>query len=402
MFHILQCGLADYHSHYYTETLAEIAACRDLNIDLKLYANQAAPRPILAETGAAPLFRDVPDALFRVDPTINHLADFIMAGERFAADCAGLSAAGVDRGDIVFVPHARIRHLHGLARWLGTLPPDGRPIVALRFDDPDESWIDAASPGRFTDGHAFTRFAITELLMLVPAHRLLLFATTTVLARIVATLTRRPCARIPLAKFYPRMDEMAAMRTPSRDGRPHICVAGEFREEKGAKLMPDIVTRFARRFPHTTLSLQVNRESQAQAVRQILDERGAAVELNVQIGECSRHDHYARMLAADIVLMPYLQSRYIARASGIFAEAVACGLPVVVPRLTWMAEQLALGRAAGTSFAAFTAESVVDALIAATETLADLTVQARTRQAAWHAQENVSEAIGLLMKAASS
>jgi len=399
MLHILQCGLADFHSHYYLEALAQIAACRALDIDLKLYANCAAPEPILAETGAVPLFRDIPDALIQIDPMIDHLVTFITGGERFAADCAGLTA-GVGPDDTVFVPHARIRHLHGLATWLATLPPAGRPIVALRFDDPDEGWVDPAVPGTFKDMYAFTRFAMAELLGLIAGPRLRLFATTPALERIVAGITGHACTRVPLAKFYPPVEEMAAMRGPPRDGPPHICVAGQFRAEKGAELTPAVVARFARRFPGASVSLQVDQEQQAAAVRTFFEARGLTVTLNLQVGECSRQDHYARLLTADIVLMPYAQQRYVVRASGIFAEAVACGLPVVVPAPTWMSRQVELGRAAGTSFAAFTAEAVADALIAATENLAELTAQARARQAAWLAQENVLEAIGLMMKAA--
>ncbi len=400
MLYILQCGLVDYHSHYYPETLAQIATCRDQGIDLKLYAHRTALEPILAETGAVPVFRDAPDGLFDGDPTIAHLANFILMGERFAEDCARLAGDGVGPDDIVFVPHARIRHLHGLARWLSTLPPDARPTVALRFDDPDESWKDADAPDTFKDGSAFTRFAMTELITLIPADRLLLFATTPVLAQIVATITTHRCVRLPLAKLFPPMAEMAALRPSPAERPPHICIAGEFRAEKGANLTPDILTGFGRRFPGGTISLQVNAEAQLETMRAILDERGVEIALNAQIGECSKQDHYARLLAADIVLMPYQQYRYIARASGIFAEAVACGLPVVVPKLTWMSQQLEQGRAAGTTFAAFTVDSIVDALAAAIENLPALTAGARAGQAAWHAQENVGEATRLMMRAA--
>src|SRR5277367_2165542 len=175
MLYILQCGLIDYHSHYYRETIGQIAVCRDQGVGLRLYANEKALEAILRETSAIPVFRDPPDGLMLVDPPIFQLTNFITMGERFAEDCARLGADGAGSGDIVFVPHARIRHLHGLAKWLATLPADARPTVAVRFDDPDESWL---APSGLNDDKSFTRFAIAELCTLIHGHRLLLFETT--------------------------------------------------------------------------------------------------------------------------------------------------------------------------------------------------------------------------------
>ncbi len=397
MLYVLQCGLVDYHSHYYQETLGQIAACRDQGIDLKLYANRSALESIVAATGAIPAFRDSPDGLLKIDPAFDHLANFITMGERFAEDCMRLAADGASRGDIVFVPHARIRHLHGLAKWLETLRPDARPTIALRFDDPDESWL--AAQDTFADEAGFTRFAIAELLDLIPPGRLLLFATTPLLCEIVTQISGFRCARLPIAIFYPPMEEIAALRAASPKPPAQICIAGEFRAEKGADLVPDILAEYGRRFPGAAISLQVNLAAELDGLRATLDERGVDVRLIAQVGDCGIREHYARLLAAEIVLLPYRQHRYVARGSGVFADAVACGIPVVAPKRTWMSHQLEQGRAAGTSFGAFTVESIVEALFIATEALPELTALARARQPAWHAQENVAEATRAIMQA---
>src|SRR5262245_7630995 len=57
---------------------------------------------------------------------------------------------------------------------------------------------------------------------------------------------------------------------------------------------------------------------------------------------------YAQLLGAmDIVLVPYTAPDYSHSTSGIFAEAVATGRPVVVPTRTWMAAELDRGHGAG-------------------------------------------------------
>jgi glycosyltransferase involved in cell wall biosynthesis len=400
MLYILQCGLVDYHSHYYRETLGQIAACRDQGVKLRLYANRIALEPIVRETSAIPAFRDAPDDLRQVDPSIFQLTNFITMGDRFAEDCALLSADGVGSGDIVFVPHARIRHLYGLAKWLATLPPEARPMVAVRFDDPDESWLAPGAPDRLNNDKSFTLFAIAELLELIPAERLLLFATTPLLSQITTAFTRHPCVRVPLAILNPTLEELEALRPGPEDRRAALCIAGQFRPEKGSELVADILTEFGRRFPGAPISLQVNSAPELDGLRAKLDKSGVNVPLITQVGECTLPDHYARLLAADIVLLPYQPHRYAARGSGIYAEAAACGVPMVVPRPTWMSRQIELGRTAGTSFDAFTVESIVDALSAAVDALPTLTEQAQARQASWHAEENGAEAIRTIMREA--
>jgi glycosyltransferase involved in cell wall biosynthesis len=51
--------------------------------------------------------------------------------------------------------------------------------------------------------------------------------------------------------------------------------------------------------------------------------------------------YHALLASADVVLVPYWQSIYEARTSGVFLEAVAAGKPVIATRDTWMADELA-------------------------------------------------------------
>ena len=46
------------------------------------------------------------------------------------------------------------------------------------------------------------------------------------------------------------------------------------------------------------------------------------------------------LLGSHITLLPYDQSEYSARRSGILAESLAAGIPVIVPADTWLSRQL--------------------------------------------------------------
>jgi len=43
---------------------------------------------------------------------------------------------------------------------------------------------------------------------------------------------------------------------------------------------------------------------------------------------------------ADLILLPYLRGPYQSQTSGVYCEAAALGIPVVVPSGTWMADQV--------------------------------------------------------------
>jgi glycosyltransferase involved in cell wall biosynthesis len=49
--------------------------------------------------------------------------------------------------------------------------------------------------------------------------------------------------------------------------------------------------------------------------------------------------YYQLLNEADAIIMPYRRVFYRARTSGILAEAIAAGKPVIVPRETWMSQQ---------------------------------------------------------------
>jgi hypothetical protein len=63
---------------------------------------------------------------------------------------------------------------------------------------------------------------------------------------------------------------------------------------------------------------------------------------NVRLIEDSLHPVLYRdfLLSSDVVLIPYNADQYTDRSSGVFAECMASGIPVIIPAGTWMALQL--------------------------------------------------------------
>lgn len=118
---------------------------------------------------------------------------------------------------------------------------------------------------------------------------------------------------------------------------------GDARDEKGYPKLLDV--QKALRSSHietgrVRLVAQSNFNSHdgdpatATARRLLRDCNSEGVEL--VYGPLDRPSYQALIGACDVMLVPYSQRNYAARSSGVFAEAVAAGIPAVVPSGTWM------------------------------------------------------------------
>jgi hypothetical protein len=137
------------------------------------------------------------------------------------------------------------------------------------------------------------------------------------------------------------------INTPLREGAP-LCIAffGDVRDEKGFDWLPDLldammeeyVSRGRVRFliqaslihpeenPRSTPALERLRNYSEDHVRLVGLE-----------GPLAPERYYMLVSEADLLLCPYHPGTYRARSSGTFTEAVAAGIPTVVPRGTWLA-----------------------------------------------------------------
>jgi hypothetical protein len=137
---------------------------------------------------------------------------------------------------------------------------------------------------------------------------------------------------------------------------------GEYRQEKGGAVLPDVIARFRAARPDRRFFLQVQNATQAAAVSERI---GHLDGLDIHTGQLSHRAYVSRLETLEILLLPYM------------------------PDKTWMADQLAAGKGAGVTFKDHTAESIAAALVAANDTRAVLQAEAATRRDAWRAVECV-------------
>jgi glycosyltransferase involved in cell wall biosynthesis len=209
--------------------------------------------------------------------------------------------------------------------------------------------------------------------------RLRLFADTESLAGQFRDLAGLPVRPVPLPVIVPDRRQAPPV------GLPHVVFAGGARLEKGYQHLPAALAAVSGRARFTIQSGAVGPQDDPlvqRAHRALLAQRGA----EVTIIEHPLEPHaYAELLySADLLLLPYDGATYGARSSGILAEALALGLPAVVPAGCWMAEVAAPDRAV--AFAPGSPPGL--ALATALDQLPALSRSAQAAAPAWRAKHN--------------
>ena len=112
----------------------------------------------------------------------------------------------------------------------------------------------------------------------------------------------------------------------------------------------------------------------------------------------SSSEYYNLLFRADAVIIPYLHSGYYAQTSGIFAEAVALGRPVIVPQGTWMEREFEKYKSGGELFAIGDSASLGRALLKFAEHPDESYLRAHVCRKKWVQYHNPRNYVDVLLK----
>lgn len=119
---------------------------------------------------------------------------------------------------------------------------------------------------------------------------------------------------------------------------------GDARTEKGYQMLPALAAFLSESLGSGILRLVIQSNFNIAAGEPGISEARAI--LSAQKGiellyEPLSEEEYAHQLSVStLLLLPYQRSNYVARSSGILAEAIVAGIPAIVPSGTWLSQQL--------------------------------------------------------------
>jgi glycosyltransferase involved in cell wall biosynthesis len=252
---------------------------------------------------------------------------------------SGLRRTRFSSSDNMFVPTAGVAELDAVLGWLGRSKT--RQSVSILFRR--EIYRPGDIPKFALDASA-TREVKSRLVLLqdlCDRHDIRLLVDTLALAEQYRNLTsvRVEVLPIPVGKPFGV--------TPDRDQKPPlVLMIGDARTEKGFQFVPDVVQHYATqskiqaRFRFQSNYADGNDDHNIKlALSRLKGENFGNVELSDV--PLSPEDYTAWLSEGSVVLAPYDPDAYSVRSSGVFAEALACGLPVITSCGSWM-DQVAM------------------------------------------------------------
>jgi hypothetical protein len=392
---VMHNSMVNADGHCYTESLGWRRLCQDRGIALDLFASRWARPQVLADTGARPLFGSTPEDMERFvsradaaeppPPDTVPLQNFMVWSFEVARGCREAWDAAPEKPDVVIFPWARGPGLlNGVAEWLADLEPADRPRLVFNVVRPEPSWLIDGQRREVSGDFSWFRFACRRLRSLARPDGLIFTAVEARLSQLVRQVGMVDCRPAPLHNFYPAEAELAALRPAVRAPGVSIGALGSSHTwEKGWGLLPEVIGRVCAARPEVTFFAQVRDRAEGEILSAALHAIGAPARVTIQPGSLPTEDYFRRHLISDLILLPYDSPAYALMPSGVFADAVVCGTPVVGPAATWISDRLGEGWGAGVTFSAPEAALVAEAAMTAIDRLEELRSRAAGQGPAW-------------------
>lgn len=223
------------------------------------------------------------------------------------------------------------------------------PIVQFAQNLPAESKTKIAMVQHFTTqpgifqpwkSHYFYRLGFSLLNRSPTKNRILLFADCEELIEEYSRYTTHPMELLPI----PHAANSSTALPPSDENRPlTLGYLGDARLHKGFHFLPEAILEVQKKWQGRPISweLQANVRNESeweipQAVR--LLEKIPGVRLHKQA--MPTRDYRELMGRIDIILLPYLTTKYHSATSGIYSEIRSLGKVAVASRGTWTARKI--------------------------------------------------------------
>jgi glycosyltransferase involved in cell wall biosynthesis len=316
-------------------------------------------------------------------PSRNRLLNGARAGANLVRQSAEVFAAlrratrGLPRGPAVyFFPNASTMDIVGYALWIRSRQrgDDTSYVLLLRYD----YHVRARHPGVLA---GWLRLAFRLLAERRAEGSVRITSDSAPLARLFAELDGRPVGVLPI----PHSPHECPPAAPAGRGACHLVYVGGWRGEQGVRDLVDALLAVRADFEagRFTATIQANPSPADREACEARDRLRAAAIPGVELLEdILDGDRFLRCLAsADLVLAPYDSDAYRYRTSGIFAEAVALGKPVITTRGSWMSGEL--GGDEALLFDSGDPDGLARALRSAAASLPELNARAARRRAAW-------------------
>lgn len=349
-----------HHANYARSILQELRA---KSVDTVVVASALVVPELRSELGAMPHFRAYARRPIDPDPIVGWLKTFEACAQLTFEDLRRIN--GIAPHDIVYMGSMYEDLFMGLVRWAGAIEPAQLPTILgdFSFGPGLAVTVDADNKVRYALGdpradprpllHRYAARAITPAV----AKRLTLATFDRPTSAAYAALGLR-------METWPAPIQATTGRRRRAGARPiTVGILGHQRPDKGYYLVPEVVASLLRQ--RSDIRFLVHNgdpdfvpEPQRAMRRLALEDHRVVLDETI-----SGPEPWAHLLErSDLMLCPYHPTAFVTRFSSLACEAIANGIPLVVPARTSLAELVKEFGEPGAAFETFDPPSIINAV----------------------------------------
>lgn len=372
---------------------------RRRGLDTRIFGNIHMEPALANELAAVPLFGHNSWYSTVPDPLSGWLESFFLIGEAVARDLGVLKGSSrPEPQDTVYWNSARSGELLGVITWLqSTFTPETCPRIVVEFGTGPGATRsrDATDRERLsltgTEPYLY-RYAIRRLRPEF-RDRLVLGTYDAASSADYQAVLGVPTVVLPLPQPVARQHRVrAAGRAPT------VAFLGHQRPDKGYALVPALVRHLLARHPGSEILVHNGAGGEMPAeTAELTAMAEAEARFHLALFPANGQDWQQLLDLADLIVLPYRPEFFANAYSAILSEALAQGIPVVVPEATTLATQLTSFGGGGTRFGAWTPDAIAAAIDRAMAQIDLLEERARAGAALWRRTHGPAAALDAIL-----
>ena len=372
-------GLRDDLGHHAPSCRAISKAFRDRGYGVQVFGLRDIHDGLCQELDAKRTFRIRTYDQVDQDPFCGHLVNFEALWHTMLDDLQMLPE--VSRDDIVYFSSVQPAQFMAAARWYLSIPEENRPIVAIEFGTDagvdsklalEGNRLEIALRDFWLDPRPlFYRYAGRQMM---PDPRFILSTFDPASSSVYGQLTGHTVWSLPVPRF-------ADIAPVSRVGRRPITVSflGHQRWDKGYDFVPAIARMLLADCPDIKLLIHNGAPGEMPEIQDAVRLLGSDLRASICEGIAGPGQWASLLMQSDLIVCPYRPDRFSASYSAVTCEALAHGIPMVVPANTSLSRLLDDFGNPGVTFDRHDPSSIVAAIKRALvrfDTLAQLAMNA--------------------------
>ena len=391
---IVDSCLRTFSGHHFEYARALVVEARSRGWATRVYAHKDVSPEITRELGATPVFsRDIHSvSMPLIDRFFHGRVRRALAAIRgnidYFRELASIRAERETPSDVVLFHTITHQQVIAILLWrlLLVRSRTTRAVLLLRYrtDRPDL--------GR-TSSHAAYRLGF--LLARLAGDRVMFTTDSSLLADAYARLGARNMTVLPIPHAPdPAWTKTGLQRQPPRT----VILPGYSSLAKGLGLLTEALRKHGERLAGLRFLVQASDHvsGSADKVRACIDELRAIHSVTLLPGSPDTATYYHWFCGADAALVVYDVDVYAGQTSGVFAEALSIGLPVITSGQSWMAKVIRDGLGSGLVLREYTADALADALCDYRDRADELARAAQSIAPTWRDEHSAGRYLDLI------